>query len=103
MRRLVLIACLALAACETPGKGPVVVGTSTRPYDPCPVEATAKLEVEPTNPVSKDIRNAAMVMGTSEANAIAATEFDQVTLPGYARRGWTRLTKIQDWCKARKP
>lgn len=106
MSRLALIGALfLLAACNSTGKDPIIVrdGGQARPYDPCPVEGTAKVEATPKDPLTAAERNVALVMGLSEVKAQAALQYDQVDMPGHARRLSTRLTKVSEWCQSRKP
>lgn len=105
MYRTALIACaaLVLCACNSTGRDPVIVDTNSRPFDPCPVEGLANVEQTPKDPLSGVDRAAAMVAGLPEDKAVAALKYDQVDMPGHANRLRSRLTTVQDWCKARKP
>lgn len=101
-----VLICAALGACgHRPPDDPIIVhdGGVARPYDPCPVEGTAKVEAAPKDPLTSEERNVALVMGLSETKAQAALRYDQVDMPGHARRLGNRLAKVQEWCAARKP
>lgn len=100
------IICFMLAGCQHVGRPTTVVDSGQPTIDPCPASAAAALEPEPMNPLTgpeQDLAMSGVIQVLPEAQAIAKIEHDEVTYPGWARRGWKRLGQIQDWCKNRQP